>query len=272
LDLLQQNVLQANVTLQNLSAEAPVVPTPKPQTQAGQAGPALTAAATQNINIAIPATGTTATPTTEVTEPATITVAAAPAAATAITTPPPSAAATEVTIPVTATFLPDGFTPDTFPLSLYPWRSPYALAVYLPNNPNPAPGSPKPTTKEVPPPTPAARINPVGNARYRQALLRREGGGQSGSVEYNIPQTTTGQAEKSIRYTLGQVNADIASHGLPLHLVFARHDNVLALDVYDCSYNDACRLSYDVPIQLDHLPDVLGNLQHESGVIVDKKS
>ena len=92
------------------------------------------------------------------------------------------------------------------------------------------------------------------------------------NIEYYAPLVTRGQAEKSIRLTLGQVNADMAAQGSPLHLVFARHEDGFALDVYDCSYNEACRLAYDVPIPLDSLPEVLGNLQHETGIIVDRKS
>ncbi len=64
----------------------------------------------------------------------------------------------------------------------------------------------------------------------------------------------------------------MAVQGLPLHLVFGKHEGGFALDVYDCSYKEACLLSYDIPISLDNLMGVLGNLDHETGIIVDTTS
>lgn len=192
-----------------------------------------------------------------------------PAAVAATITP--TAAPAAATIPVAARFLTPGLTPATLPLSLFPDRTPYTLVVYQINDPAPQPRPPAPIGREVAAIPAVAGIRPTGETRLRQLLLRTREGGRRRGVEYGTPLATVGQAEKSIRSTLVQVNADLAAHGLPLHFVFTKNENGFALDLYDCSYSEACRLTYDVPISFDNLPGVLGNLQHETGIIVDTK-
>ena len=96
------------------------------------------------------------------------------------------------------------------------------LVVYQPNDPAPLPRPPAPIDRQVPPPTTPLPTHPVGDARLRQLFLHG-GGTRARHTDYYTTTATRGQAEKSIRYTLGQVNADMAAHDLPLHLVFARH-------------------------------------------------
>lgn len=257
LDLIQDNARQVNEALLDLgfapagAALQPFPPAAAAARAAAETAAALTAAAAPRENLVLPAAGQ-----------------AAGQASAAV--PVPAAA-----IPVTARFLAPGLTPGltpaTLPLSLFPDRTPYVLAVYHLNDPAPPPRSPEPITKEVAPIPAVAAIRPIGESRLRQLLQRAKEGGLRRNVEYNTPLATLGQAEKSIRSTLVQVNADLAAHGLPLHVVFTKNENGFALDLYDCSYSGACRLSYDVPISFANLPTVLGNLQHETGIIVDTK-
>lgn len=258
LDPARQNVLFVNEVLRDLGAVSP---------ESGVSRAATPAA------VPTPQAATGAGPTTaplqtgEAVRPATEADVAAQVAAAAVPSAPPEAAP----IPVAARFLTPEFTPATLPLSLFPDRTPYVLAVYQVNDPAPRPGPPEPIGREVAPAAPIVGVRPPGDARLRQLLFRAREGGRLGSVEY-ISRNTVGQAEKSIRHTLGQVNEEMAAHGLPLHLVFAKNENGFALDVYDCSYDEACRLSYNVPIPLDRLAGVLGNLSRETGVIVDTTS
>jgi len=269
LNPIQQTDQLLNETLQDIGLETTVNIPPQPpgtvpqETLPAEEEPAAppAAAASQIEVIALPET-----------EAATVAAGAATPAATVAPTVP-AVETTVLTVPIAANFQTPVYTPATLPLTLYPDRTPYVLAVYQPNDPAPQPGAPEPIDKEVPPLTPVTGVSPVGNARYRQALLRARAGELAGYTgEYNTARTTMAQVEKSIIASLGQANADLAAHGLDLHLVFAKHEDGFALDVYDCSYNEACRLSYDIAISLDNVGSVLGNLQNETGVIIDTTS
>jgi hypothetical protein len=215
-----------------------------------------------------------------VTPPADLTLAAEepfpPIAATAaapVSVPTAPGVEEEAALPVTGRFLSQEFNPATMPVVLFPYQTPSVLAVHHFVDPTPQPGRlPEPIGGEVKPVAPSAVIHAVGNARFRQALRRARAREHAGNVEYNKPLRTISQVEKVIRHALGLVNADMSAHDSPLHLVFARHENGFALDVYDCSYGDACRITYDVPISLDNLGGVLDNLEHETGIIIDTDS
>ena len=269
LNLIQQNAQLINEALLELGVAATAGAITQTQPAAVQAVPAA-AAQIEAAAAAVPQIENV-TPTVPETAATVAAVAATPTATATTTAATTTTTAAAVTIPVTIAFPTQGLTPATFPLTLHPDRTPYVLVVYQPDDPAPLPRPPEPINREVPPTTPVERIRQVGDARLRQLLLHTGAGGRRRNAEYTIP-GTVGQAEKSIRYTIGQVNADMAAQGLPLHLVFAKHENGFALDVYDCSYNEACRVSYDVPIPLDNLPGILGNLEHETGIIVDATS
>lgn len=268
-DLTQQNDQFINETLQNLNPEAPVKEKLRTSDTVNQKTfPAEETAATQtsttpqNVNIPSAETETGATP-----------VTGAATKETTVSPPTPAAESAVLTIPIAANFQTPIYTPATLPLTLYPDRTPYVLAVFQPNDPAPQPGAPKPIDKEVPPTAPVVKTRPVGDSRYRQALQGSRVEGLVGNASgYDTTRTTMAQVEKSIHLAISQANTDLNAHGSDLHLVFAKHENGFALDVYDCSYNEACRLSYDIAISLDNLGSVLGNLQHGTGVIVDTTS
>jgi len=268
LDIIQQNALLINETLLNLGIEPPFDGTVQQQSLAVQevavaveeTDATLPAAAPQNVNIPVP-------------EPEPVATTAVPAVAQPPTLPTPTVAPAVVTIPIPATFLTEGgLTPATLPVTLFPDRTPYVHVVYRLNDPAPPPGSPETINREVLPTTPVVKTLPVGDARLRQLLRGERELGKTRNLQYSSSRPTIVQAEKSIRYTLDQINSDMAIQGLPLHLVFAKHEGGLALDVYDCSYSEMCLLSYDIPISLDNLMGVLGNLDHETGIIVDTTS
>jgi len=186
----------------------------------------------------------------------------------------PAAPTTAETIPVTARFVPPYlFNPAMLPLTLYPDRTPYVVQIaYLLKDPSTLPGPVEPISREVQPVLSVAIAQALGQSRLRQALRRAREVGPIRENDYNADQPirTQEQAEKSIIYTIDQVNSNMADHDLPLHFVFARRETEIALDVYDCSYKEACRLTYDIPIPLDNLTGVLGNLQQETSIIIDK--
>lgn len=265
LDILGQSALQFNETLRTLGiVPAPIAP-PQPQTAAAQAVMATglqaqtatpaTAQQAANIN----ALETEAEPTA----PATAAAAAPPAPA------PPAGA--NPAIPVPPVLPEQGLTPATLPLNLFPERAIYVFAVYLFNDPAFLVRNPEPAGRDLEPTIPVTETKPIGDTRLRRMFSPASPRGERHPVEYILPPTAE-QAERSIRHAIGHANSEIEAHGLPLHLVFAKSDAGFALNVYDCSYEDACRVVYDVPISLDNLSEVLAKLQYEANVIVDETS
>lgn len=162
-----------------------------------------------------------------------------------------------------------GLRPQTLPVTLFPDRTPYVLAAYIINNPAPLPDTPEPRGKEVQPVTPVNKIQGVASARFRQLLQRSREERRTYTTAFGNPRIDISQAEKSLRLTINQVNSNRADQASPLHLVMARYGAALAVGVYDCSYDQSCRLTYEVPIDLDNLTGVLGNLQQGTGIIVN---
>ena len=195
-------------------------------------------------------------------------VAAAQAAALVLPLAPGEVVTVVPPTPITATFVTQ--TPTTFQLPfllLNPDRTPYVIAVHEIRNPTPGPGEPAPVPPELQPPLPAGRARPVGRAALRQAWARQ----QSGVYEENIPASIPAM-ERDLRHVLTRVNADLTANGLPLHLVIAKNEAGYAVDVYDCSDNEVCRLTHDVPLKFEDLTITLDNLQNETGIIINTTS
>ena len=252
LDATQRNELLINEALLTLNAAAQGVTAAEAELTAR-----VTAAAPQALTAALQ---------TAVQTPAA--VAAAEAAALVLTLAPGETATVVPPTPIAATFVTQ--TPTQFPLPFFllnPDRTPYVLAVYETRNPNPGPGEPAPVSTEVQPAAPAGMIRPVAMAALRQIWTRQ----RPGVYEENIPSAVPA-LEKDLRRVLSRVNEDLAGSGLPLHLVIARRETGYAVDVYDCSDNEVCRLTYDVPLKREELTTVLENLQHETGIIIDISS
>lgn len=273
LDLIRQSALQINEALQEAALAPPspagglqVIPTTEEE---------AAAVAVQNLpvigeeRVRITAAGAVAEPGGGVAP-----LAEVPVTAGAAPVPAPAAPAPAVT-PVAAPVVP---TPEIVPpaptptptLILRPDLTPYVVTVHEFRNPNPIPGIAEPIMRDLQPLLPVGMVRPTGRSRLRQVLARVAGRLKRIPRITAIPGPT--QAERSIRFTLGLANEDIAASGLPLHLVFAKHEEEFAVDVYDCSDNEACRLSYEVPVALQDLPRTLGNIQQETGIIVNTES
>ena len=252
LDATQQNELLINEALLTLNAVNQEITAAEAELTAR-----VTAAAPQAPTAALQAAAQT---------PAA--VAAAQAAALVLTLAPGEAVTVVPPTPITATFVTQ--TPTTFQvpfLLLNPDRTPYVIAVHEIRNPTPGPGEPTPVPPELQPPLPAGRARPVGRAALRQAWARQ----QYGVYEENIPASIPAM-ERDLRHVLTRVNADLAANGLPLHLVIAKNETGYAVDVYDCSDNEVCRLTHDVPLKFEDLTITLDNLQNETGIIINTTS
>lgn len=252
LDATQQNELLINETLLTLNAVNQEITAAEAELTAR-----VTAAAPQTLAATLQAA-----------EQVPAAVAAAEAAALILTLAPGEAVTVVPPTPIAATFVAQ--TPTQFPLPFFllnPDRTPYVLAVHEIRNPNPGPGEPAPVSTEIQPAAPAGMTRPVDMAALRQIWTRQ----RPGVYEEKIPPTVPA-LEKDLRRVLSRVNEDLAVSGLPLHLVIARSETGYAVDVYDCSDNEVCRLTYDVPLKREELTTVLENLQHETGIIIDISS
>lgn len=269
LDVIQQTVLQINETLQDTGLATSEQPTPvelpvsvaeaevittaagaEPQVPgvvAEEAAPAAPAAAAQPAPQPLPAA--------VLAEPAPIPAALPPTEAAPTVTA--SAVAQEVALPRT-------------PVTLRPDLTPYVLAVYEIRNPEPIPGVTGPILNDVRPLMPVGMTRAVGGSGLRRAWIREIG--RPKQIQGGITMRRTSQEEKSIRFTLNFVNEDMAANGLPLHLVFARRGEDFSLDVYDCSDDEACWRTYEVPLPRQDMTKILSSLQNETGIIVNTSS
>lgn len=166
----------------------------------------------------------------------------------------PTTTTTETTIP--------GATLTTFQPIVD--RNPIAVPVYEIRDQKPLPSEPKPRAKRVFPPTPIGRVRPVDRLALRQEWEKRKENRQQ--EEVRPPQSLE---ERSIREMISRANEDLTANGLPLRLVLAKDDEGYRLDIYDCSFDEECRLSHDVRLDLNKLVTILDNIQHETGIIVN---
>ena len=251
LTLAQQAALRVNETLQDLGA--PLV-APANVTAAGQTGEGapipgpltttlLNAIATGAVTGAgvpggLPSLATAATPST-------------------LTTPSPEVPAASAELPVQ-------------PTAVQPIldRNPIAVPVYEIRDPAPAPAAPKPTRKDLSPALPIGRVRPVDRLVLRQEWEKRK---EERGRQAELPLSPS-LTERSIQQMVNQANEDLAANGLPLRLVLVKNDEGYSLDIYDCSGADICRLSQEVPLDLNHLLTTLDNIQHETGIIVNIKT
>lgn len=138
------------------------------------------------------------------------------------------------------------------------------MVVYEVKNPQPAPvytGKPDERKAEpvdaLSPPARIGRFRKVWR-RYRQrATSRRK------------KVLLSPAAERDVRSLIDTVNSHLDRNNIQIHLVLMQDEKGYALDVYDCTDNQVCRIVRDIVIDLDELPVLLGNLQEETGLLVD---
>ena len=143
-------------------------------------------------------------------------------------------------------------------------RNPIAVGVYEIRDPKPGAEEPKPTRKDVMPLLSMGRVRPVDPLVLRQEWERRKEAGQQEELPPRPP-----LAERSIRQMVSRANEDLIANGLPLRLVLAKDQEGYSLDIYDCSDDEVCRLTQEVPLDLNELVTILDNIQHETGIIVN---
>lgn len=297
---LQQSALQVNDTLQNLNF---VPPAPDNILLVNETSPALEASGVlaqpnqtqgnallvnQTLTEVGLATSASATPqpvtpavavavtaaATATTVAATAVAQTAPAAGLAATPTPTTAttATTAATVPVEATFLTPDLTPATLSLTLFPDRTPYTLVVYQVNDQAPLPRPPEPISKEVVPIPAVTAIRPTGETRLRQLLQRARESERRRNVENkHSPDQRRAGGKIHPRHDLFRSMRTWPPMVCPFTLFLRRMktDFPWISTTVPIARHASCRMN--VPIPAGNLSGVLGNLQHETGIIVDTK-
>ena len=112
--------------------------------------------------------------------------------------------------------------------------------------------------------TAAGQVSPVARLRYFRRELRKKR--SSGSGE-SIPAAP--QGEKALRMMIEQLNQDLETQGIQIHLVLVPEAAGYSVDVYDCTEKILCRLVHGVRINVDKLSHLIRNLQEKAGILID---
>ncbi len=102
---------------------------------------------------------------------------------------------------------------------------------------------------------------------WRKWQKKRDRGFVKG-VEENLPEG----AERTLQLLIDKVNRNFLAHHIEIHLALVKSENGYELDVYDCTDNRVCLLVREDEIHLDDLPNLLRNLQSQSGILIDTVS
>ncbi len=87
-------------------------------------------------------------------------------------------------------------------------------------------------------------------------------------VEENLPEGS----EKMLQILIDKANQNFIAHHIDVHLALVKGKDGYEIDVYDCTGNRVCQLIRDDEIHLDDLPNLLRNLQRQSGILIDTVS
>ncbi len=76
----------------------------------------------------------------------------------------------------------------------------------------------------------------------------------------------------ALQQLVDQVNASLESHGVEMHIALLRKEDGYALDIYDCTDLEACRIIKAKTVNISELPLLLKNLQEGAGLLVDAET
>lgn len=111
---------------------------------------------------------------------------------------------------------------------------------------------------------PIARIG----AFKREWNRRREAGAHKAK---QVAALSAEEAE-AVRRLVERVNLSLDDHRVMLHLVLIHTEEGVAVEIYDCTGNEACTVVRDFEIAVSDLPLLLRNLQEEAGLLIDTVS
>ena len=111
-------------------------------------------------------------------------------------------------------------------------------------------------------PTPASRV--IDKLLLKRKWEQDEGGKHSRKM---VPMGEGKIVE--VRRLMEQINANLEECHVKIHLALVENQAGYAVDVYDCSTGDVCRIIKDITINVDELPALIVKLQQEAGIMLD---
>lgn len=76
----------------------------------------------------------------------------------------------------------------------------------------------------------------------------------------------------ALHHLVDQVNGSLDAHGVEMHISLLRKEDGYALEIYDCTDLEACRLIKAEAVNIAELPLLLKNLQEGVGLLVDHET
>ena len=76
----------------------------------------------------------------------------------------------------------------------------------------------------------------------------------------------------ALQQLVDQVNASLEIHDVKIHITLIRREKGYALEIYDCSDLEVCRIIKDAEVNISELPMLLKNLQEGVGLLVDAET
>lgn len=76
----------------------------------------------------------------------------------------------------------------------------------------------------------------------------------------------------ALQLLIDQVNASLEAHEVEMHISLLRKEDGYALEIYDCTDMEACRIIKAETVNISELPLLLKNLQEGAGLLVDAET
>lgn len=95
---------------------------------------------------------------------------------------------------------------------------------------------------------------------------------QSGEEERPPAAEDNNHVGMALQQLIDQVNASLLDNGVEIHLTLVRREEGYALEIYDCTSLDVCRIIKAETVDLAELPLLLKNLQEGAGLLVDTET
>lgn len=76
----------------------------------------------------------------------------------------------------------------------------------------------------------------------------------------------------ALQYLVDEVNTTLQGHDVKIHIALLRKEGGYALEIYDCTDLEVCRIIKDKEVNISELPALFKNLQEGAGLLVDAET
>jgi len=126
---------------------------------------------------------------------------------------------------------------------------------------------PKALRSDISPALGVQQLHAIGHL-----MARPQPGQDKGGRQHRRPVPLDQPSEREVCRLLEQINQQLERQGTMIHLVLVADDGGFAIDLYDCSDQQVCRVIHDISIGINDLPLLLARLTEKVGIMVDTLS